>query len=144
MKVLVLDPRDDGFFQRAEKEGDVVGRVFTEFEATMAGLHDIVHKLGGSPDLEIGLHKHPYCALVVGYDGDPRLGGMQVNVYPYEGGVRGLTGKTYRFGNGDPDLWTPGMAYFDGLAGASDIVKAEGLPDFRKELGQIRQRKYGI
>ena len=143
-RILVLDPRSDVFFERAEKEDDSVGRILTEMEASFGILHDVVDNIKHSPNLIIGLHKYPYCAMVTGMHHDD--GDMQVNLYPEGRGVRGLTGKTYQFSSRGitKELFDLGVDYFESLKEASDLLSVNDIRDFRKELRNIRMRKYSI
>ncbi len=146
--VLVLDPRSDIFSKRAEKEGDVVGRILSEMGATFGILHDIAHKLKDPERLDIGkltigLHRYPFCATVTGYanEGDR----MQVNIYPEGRDVRGLTGKTYQLHSADtPELFGLGEQYFSALRESSTLVRVSDLGEFRKELRRTGQERYNI
>ncbi len=147
--ILVLDPTSEIFFKRAEKEGDMVGRILSEMGATFGGLHDIAYKLGESGEQEtgkltIGLHKYPFCAIVAGY-GILDKNKMQANLYPEGKGVRGLTGKTYQLDNVDtPEIFKLGEQYFSALRESSTPVLVSDLGEFRKELCRIGQERYSI
>jgi hypothetical protein len=146
-RILLLDPRSDEFFERAEKEDDRYGRILKEFGATIGGLIDIVDNIDVEPNLTIGLHKNPYCAIVIGTH-DNR-GEMQINLYPEGRGVRGLRGKTYRLSSRGftKKLFALGSNYFDALEDSSDKIRVYGVDDllvFEKELKEIATKKYGF
>lgn len=127
-----LDPFRETFGRREAHEKTAYGRLRTEWEAAMCDLADAYKRAGGSGNLRVYLHDMwPALSLVAA---DPRESGavMQLNLYPPEEGIRGLSGKTYILGadtqvSAEGDAFKDAMELLYALQDGSDLVVAGNL-----------------
>lgn len=102
VEFITLDPFSEAFSDREAYEGTTMGRLQTEWDATIADLADAYKRAGDSGDLYLFLHSKKPLLSVVASDYEESNGEMQVNLYTGGEGIRGLKGKTYQLAKGGP------------------------------------------
>jgi hypothetical protein len=143
-----MDPSMDMFAKREAHEKTAYGRLRTEWEAAMCDLTDAFQRAGGNGNLNVYMHnKWPALSLVAA---DPRERGavMQLNLYPPEEGIRGLSGKTYIL-NAETDVSAEGDAFkgaiemLYALQDDSNLVIADNLGKYIAESKTAWLKEFG-
>ncbi|MFQ5918748.1 MAG: hypothetical protein ACE5I4_01715 [Thermoplasmata archaeon] len=98
LRVLLLDPKGREFGSRAEFEKDVVGRIKSEWEASVRILRGIAYHARGSGNIELRLYdEKPDRSLIIvdASEEEPYKARMLINYYPPTEGKRGYEGGQF-------------------------------------------------
>lgn len=98
IQLLVLDPQSRSFKERVEFEEDHVGRIMSEWSASIHILMGICEKAGQHPRVELRLYdRTPDRSLIIvdALDEPDISSTMIINYYPIKKGTRGYMGGAF-------------------------------------------------
>ncbi len=118
VQIMLLDPSDNCFIQREKREKDDVGRIRSEWNASIKIIKEILHKSEGRGKLELKLYCAPPTRSLLITDAlkrNPFKGHMLINYYPEKLGTRGYEGGQFLCENAlirDKDSFEKNFNYF--------------------------------
>lgn len=121
IQILLLDPSKEWFQKRAGKEGDIVGRLKSEWIASIKIIKDISQIAEDHGKIELKLYNtEPTRALLIidASEQEPYKSRMLINYYPLSPGTRGYEGGQFlaeRSLISDQDSFERNLSYFSNL-----------------------------
>lgn len=121
LQVMLLDPSGKWFGKRVQFERDNVGRLKSEWLASIKLIREIREKSEGRGNVEVRLYNaEPRCSLLIidALNADPKEGRMLVNIYPRKEGCRGYEGGQFMVRNAlirDWDCYEKRLSYYSDL-----------------------------
>ena len=133
IQIVLLNPSKECFQKRVLAEKDSVGRIKSEWSASIKIIKEILHNTKGHGKIELKLYDaRPDRSLLIidALDSKTYKGRMLINYYPEESGTRGYEGGQFLADYSlirDRDSFEKNIAYFSDLWSKYELISVDTI-----------------